>query len=399
MARTARDAGRDTGRRLRGVDAARGVALLGMMSVHVMPAVGDDGGTTTAHLLMSGRAAALFAVLAGVGLALATGGTRPPSGLELKAARRALVARAGIVAFVGCTLGLVETPAAIILVYYGVFFVVVLPFLGLRLRVLVVLAVGAAVVVPVLSHLARQVLDPPTRTNPTFDALEHPGRLLSELTLTGYYPALPWLAYLLTGLAVGRLVLRSSRVAVGLVGVGLALAVGAKALSWLLLHPLGGLDRLATAVPPGSSVETYGLDRSLEIGLFGTTPTTSWWWLGVSAPHASTALDLAHTTGTSLAVLGVALLVSRVVRLPLPPLAAAGSMTLTLYSLHVVALGQGWGPDDPTTLLVVHAAIALVVASLWRPLVGRGPLEALAAAADRSARAKVTAAHDSSQDV
>ena len=29
--------------------------------------------------------------------------------------------------------------------------------------------------------------------------------MLAELTFTGYYPAVPWLAYLLVGLALGRL--------------------------------------------------------------------------------------------------------------------------------------------------------------------------------------------------
>jgi uncharacterized membrane protein len=373
-------------RRLTGVDAARGVALVGMMSVHIVPAVGDDGTVATAYLLVSGRAAALFALLAGVGLALATGARRPYQGRRLWAARGGVVARAVVVAAVGLVLGTFETPVAVILVYYGVFFVVTTPFLGLRARTLAVCAATAALVVPVVSHLLRPDLPPRERGSPTFDSLGDPAGLLTQLTLTGYYPALPWLAYLLTGLAVGRLALGSARVQVTVLAVGAALAAGAKALAWLLLHPLGGYEALAASVPPGSTVDLYGLDRSLDIGLFGTTPTTSWWWLTVASPHASTPLDLAHTTGTSLVVLGALLLAARVVAPVLFPLAAAGSMTLTLYSVHVVAVGEGWGPDDPTTLWLVHAVLALVVASLWRPLVGRGPLERATAAADRRVR-------------
>ena len=66
-------------RRLAGVDAARGLALIGMMSVHLfrMP-YGPDA--PLARELVSGRSAALFAVLAGVGIALATGGTQPVVG-------------------------------------------------------------------------------------------------------------------------------------------------------------------------------------------------------------------------------------------------------------------------------------------------------------------------------
>lgn len=48
--------------RLLGLDAARGVALLGMMAVHALLLVDDDGNPTTAFTLAAGRSAALFAV-------------------------------------------------------------------------------------------------------------------------------------------------------------------------------------------------------------------------------------------------------------------------------------------------------------------------------------------------
>ena len=66
------------GRRLQAVDAARGVALIGMMAVHVLPATDAAGDISWAHELARGRASAAFAVLAGVAIALSTGGTTPP---------------------------------------------------------------------------------------------------------------------------------------------------------------------------------------------------------------------------------------------------------------------------------------------------------------------------------
>ena len=82
-------------RRLAGVDAARGLALIGMMSVHLfrMP-YGPDA--PLARELVSGRSAALFAVLAGVGDRPGHGGTSPWSGHRLSRGRRALAARAGL---------------------------------------------------------------------------------------------------------------------------------------------------------------------------------------------------------------------------------------------------------------------------------------------------------------
>ena len=50
--------------RLLGVDAARGLALAGMVVVHVTPGTPDDEPVPLGDVLASGRASALFAVLA-----------------------------------------------------------------------------------------------------------------------------------------------------------------------------------------------------------------------------------------------------------------------------------------------------------------------------------------------
>ena len=75
--------------------------------------------------------------------------------------------------------------------------------------------------------------------------------------------------------------------------------------------------------------------------MFGQTPVDgSWAWLLVVAPHTTTPFDLAQTIGTSLFVIGVCLGVVGPGRRPAGTRVAivfgAGTMTLTLYSLHVV---------------------------------------------------------------
>src|SRR5215207_11111618 len=100
-------AGRSVPGRLHGIDAARGLALLGMMATHLLPTFEANASLTPTWigLTFSGRAAALFAVLAGVGLALSTGKEKPPAGAELWAARRGIAMRALVIAAVGLTLG------------------------------------------------------------------------------------------------------------------------------------------------------------------------------------------------------------------------------------------------------------------------------------------------------
>ena len=72
--------------RLVGVDVARCLALLGMVATHVLAERDPDGSLTTAQWLAGGRASALFAVLAGVSLALMTGRSTPVRGPERVAA-------------------------------------------------------------------------------------------------------------------------------------------------------------------------------------------------------------------------------------------------------------------------------------------------------------------------
>jgi hypothetical protein len=364
------------------------LALLGMMAVHVLPAVAPDGGATTAHLIAGGRSAATFAVLAGVGLALLTGGTRPVGGRRYAGAAAGLVVRALAIAAVGLAIGAADSGLAVILAYYAVLFLLAIPLLPLRATPLMAIGLAVAVLVPVISHAIRADARLPfDGRNPTFATLlEVPGDFPSALLLTGYYPALAWVAYLCAGLAVGRLPLRERRTASWLLGGGVTLAVAASTVSSVLLGPLDGRDRIAATVS-----DPTGLDNSLELGLYGNTPTTTWWWLAVDAPHSSTPLDLLHTTGVALGLLGALLLlasVARPARVLLAPLAAAGSMTLSLYSAHVLLVASDLLPDDRETSYVVQVCAALVLALLWRHFLGRGPLErAIALLADPVRRA------------
>jgi uncharacterized membrane protein len=363
--------------RLIGVDAARGVALLGMMAVHVLPLADADGSASTPYLIAGGRSAALFAVLAGVGLALASGGTRPPRGRAWAAAAVGTLVRAALIGAIGLIVGMADSGVAVILVYYAVLFVLAIPLLPLSARILTPLAAVLAVGVPILSYAVRPSLNPPDRGNPTLSSvLGDPVGTLQTLLVTGYYPALAWTAYLCAGLAVGRLPLRSIATAWWLAGVGITLAVAASVTSALLLGPFGGADALRGTLSPGTD-----LGQLLDSSFYGNTPTTSWWWLAIDTPHSTTPLDLLHTIGTSLAVLGGMLLLARVIAPLLTPLAAAGSMTLTLYSAHVLLLSTPFLPADATRSYVLQVVAVLVIATLWRSTGRRGPLEALVAAA------------------
>lgn len=388
MATTSRTArGRAAPPRLTGVDAARGLALLGMMATHVLPTFGSDAQLTPTWvgLAFSGRASALFAVLAGIGLALSTGKERPLEGPELWAARRGIALRALVVAAVGLTLGGLEVNIAVILVHYALLFLCVLPFLGLPAKRLWGLAAVWLLATPVLAYLLRPWLlaaEPPLRLghNPGWEDLATPARLLGDVFLTGYYPVLQWLAYLLIGLAIGRLALSTAAVPLLLLAAGSIAAVLAKWLSLVLMEDWGG--RAALQEQLGDPA--YPLASLLQVNLAGIDQSGSAWWLASSAPHSGTTLDLLHTSGVAAAVVGLCLLLGRLadwVQLDLLlPLRGAGALTLSLYTAHVWLMASLYGRPLPAGWSVegvywAQALAALVIGGVFAALSWRGPLE------------------------
>ena len=357
--------------RLIGIDAARGLALIGMMAVHILPSRDLDDSVSTAYFIASGRSAALFAVLAGVGLALANGRTEPPVGEKLRAAKAATLVRAGVIGLIGLVLGELNSGVAVILVNYGFLFLGGALLLGLQARSLLGLGSIWIVLGPVLSHLLRMRLPAPDLGVPGFDMLAQPSLLLREILFTGYYPVFSWMAYLWIGMGLGRLNLRVHAVRVLFIGV--AMAVGSKVGSWFLLGPFRGSQFL----------------EELPIQFFGVTPPTTWWYLAVSTPHSATPFDLAHTIGTSLFVVGLCLLIARLVNW----IAAAGAMTLSLYTFHVGALATGAGKENRLSLFVIHAAAAIAFGLIWRHFVGRGPLETMTSNVAQTAREAIVTRH------
>lgn len=369
--------------RVVGLDVARALALVAMMATHILPAFDGDA-VSTSQQVAGGRASALFAVLAGVSVAVMSGRTSPHRGRQRVATSAGLAARALLVALAGLVLAEVDSGIAVILTYYGLLFLLALPFLGLRARELAALSGALLVGVPALSHLLRPHLPPPSMRSPAFDSLADPAGVLAELALTGYYPVLPWAAYLLAGMAVGRLDLTRTRSAVELAVLGAWLAVAATFASTVLTGREGVRRALLdTYQGPGLS---RPMDQMLDRGFYGTTPTGSGWWLAVDAPHTATPFDLAHTTGTSLLVIGVALLAGRVLPQLFSVAFGAGAMTLTLYSAHVLVRADGWWDGDDVSTFVGQAVAVLAVGAAVRVARRRGPLEALVAAAQERVR-------------
>lgn len=375
--------------RLIGVDVARGIALIGMMAIHILDGFDENFQPTLAWTILSGTSAGLFALLAGISLTFTAGRMTPLTGRALTAAKASLAVRAIIILSIGLLLASLNPPAAIILAYYGTLFLMAVPLLGQGPRVLAAAALGFAVLGPIFMQAVRDQLPNLDGVDPTFASLvTMPAATVSDLLVGGSYPAIPWMAYVCAGLALGRLDLGSHAVQVRVALGGLGLAVGSWLVSALLMGPLGGSARLLESTP---WLGAEGIRDVQTWGPLPTLPTTSWWWLAILSPYSSTPMELLNTIGIAAVVLGAMLILANKAPAALMPLAAMGGMTLTLYSAHLVVLATGFLQNRTVVALAIHTVVAALFAIIWRNVTAgkQGPLERLVSSGANRARKRV----------
>ncbi|MFL1429525.1 MULTISPECIES: heparan-alpha-glucosaminide N-acetyltransferase domain-containing protein [unclassified Nocardiopsis] len=388
--------------RIDGIDAARALAVFGMFTVHLgvdsMGLLSPEGYAWDLHSIVRGNSSALFAFLAGLSLAMTTGRTRPLEGERLFGSVVRIITRAVLIALLGLILDMMAVPVAIILTYYGGFFLLSLPLVKLRSGALWAVAGVLAVVGPPLSFVIREAFyNPPVPREAAVGSF-------AEFFLTGYYPAVTFMVYVIAGMAVGRLDLTATAVRLKLlVGGAVAAACGYLG-SWIALGPLGGMERLMEArahvlfgtplsaiTDPGDLEELRYLVNDEAESISGQVPTDSWWWLAVNTPHTGTTFEMLEAVGQGLVVLVLCMWLCDRARLVMYPLTSVGRMPLTVYTGHLVAIAliiSVAGPDFHTPWLLEKFILwSLILATVWRLVVGRGPAEIiLGEAADGSAR-------------
>jgi uncharacterized membrane protein YeiB len=336
--------------RVVGLDVARALAVFGMFGAHV--GVTDDLELSPSTWLdiVWGRSSILFAVLAGISIALLSGRTVPVTGDDLVRARLRILVRAAWVFLIGGVLEALGADLDVILCVYAVLFVLALPFLqSSRRNLLIAAGVLAVVTPPLLVVLAQFIV--------ANGADEAP---FPELAVTGFYPALIWWTFILVGLAVGRSDLGSRRVRATL----LALGAGLTALGY-------GAGWVTTQWWAGGRISEGPWEGAERPGQWDSS------WLSGAAPHSGTTFEIVGSVGFALMIIAVCLVLAE--RLPTVtfPLAAVGSMALSVYTAQVVAISIIGADNEDNRPWLAFVLVTLLLATLWRLTLGRGPLERL----------------------
>lgn len=318
--------------------------MLGMFAVHTGAMAWEFRwlDPTSWTELAWGNSSATFAVLAGVAVAILSGRTRPLDGVPLVQARMRILVRAALIFVVGGVLVALGSGLVVIVEFYALYLAMTLPFLRVPWWALAATGIGWILVMPTV----RLLLESLVWTHGTQSALV-------DFTITGFYPALTWFGYTLVGMAIGRLPLETWWARVGIIGAGVVL-VATSNLAAAALAPI---------VP--------GVTTTLGPLLPSTDPGS----LLVAEGHSGSAFDLASSAGIACIVIGVCVAAQRWLRWPLLPVAAIGSMSLTAYTIHVIAFLVI--PDlgvDPWSWVQLSLAVA-IACTLWRALLPKGPLE------------------------
>ncbi|MEI5520506.1 DUF418 domain-containing protein [Streptomyces brasiliscabiei] len=379
--------GPSTGR-LVGVDLARALAVFGMYVVHIGPPLSATTGVAGWIRYMSdGHSSVLFATLAGFSLMLLAGRREPRTGQAGRQARARIAIRAVILLALGTVLAM-EYGGVIILGFYGVYFLLALPLVRLGARTLAIIAAAFALVAPQLAFVLTSLLSPSVQQSVnTYDPLRHLGEVgVLDLLLTGFYPALTWMSFVIAGMALGRLDLSRGTVQKRLAALGAALTAAAYGLS-LLLAGKGALRSLAEDGPSSGGSGSMSADA-------GAFPDMSASFLLKAGPHSGTTFDIIGSVGIAiLVIVGATVAMDRLPRLrrPAKPVIAVGTMSLTAYVGHFLAQSALSTPAGTATQqswlpVIMYILAAIVFATIWSRFFRRGPLEYLLNAATKPAK-------------
>lgn len=321
-----------------------------MIAAHTVPRPGGLGGE---ELLVDGRPSLLFALVAGVSLGLMTGADAPPPAARRSEHRLRLIIRACVLIAAGVFLWLLPHGIAVILDYYGVMFLLMVPALFLPRAGLAVLAVTALVVAPALRDAVVRAGAPE----------QEPLATLTDYLLTGWYPALLWVPVLAIGLLAARSGLGRRRVRLALVLGGITASVAGYGAGAVLPQlPAGlGLDEVTAEAHSGTVAELLG-SGGLAATIVGLLLMVLDPVDGVGAPRP----------------------VPTVVRTVLEPLRALGRVALTVYVGHVLVIAAlsplgGAGRFDGVvgwSILIVLVVAGVATGLACEALGRRGPLEA-----------------------
>ncbi|HSP60956.1 MAG TPA: acyltransferase family protein, partial [Ornithinimicrobium sp.] len=329
--------------RLVGLDAARGLAIIGMIVVNVGPTNADTV-LERLYLLPFGRASVLFVVVAGLGMGLLLQGR---SGRVLW---RALIWRVLLLLVLGLGLQTLTQRVSVILSTYALLFLLAPLLWRLSTRALV-LVTGVLLVAGPVWIVTHDVVSPGIHAQEGVGLTTPPVEALHSLLVTGPYPLASWTVPFLVGLILARLDLWNA----------------------------GVLRRLAVW---GAVAAVVGfLVADVAYAALGARADHGWLRLLTGVAHGQMPLWLVSATGGGVFVVALCLRLCRRTGRPLHRLGVLGTYALSIYVAHVLVLAVLPPPEGLLSFPVGAAVSATMILAFyllglaWGRTGSPGPLE------------------------
>lgn len=262
-------------KRIIGVDVARALAVFGMVIVNFKLVLGGHGSSWLRGLvgILEGKAAATFVVLAGIGIGLITRSAFEDQA-KMKGLRIRMIKRATIL-FI-CGLSYIVIWPADILHFYGVYMIITLFFINKSDSQIILGVVGITLAFPLL------LLTFDYEQGWDFKAMEYQGfwtfnGFIRNLFYNGFHPVIPWTAFMLYGLWLGRQGLHRSSYVKRIFWTSLVVFISTQSVSWILMKSVQEEDAIhllsTSPMPPmpfymlsGISVATFVIASCIRIG-------------------------------------------------------------------------------------------------------------------------------------
>lgn len=348
--------------RITGYDFARGLAILGMIIVNfktVMVVPTADSILYQILELLSGKAAALFVVLAGVGMTLMhQSAVRKKNPIQIRKVKISLLKRSVFLFVIGLSYYFIWP--ADILHYYGLYLAIGVIFISSSRQWLINISVALAIAFSfmVLHFDYEKGWDWNTLEYLDFFTLQG---FFRNMFFNGFHPVIPWIAFLFTGIWIGRINLKDRAIRVKTRRIAGILFVVTNVVSFMFVHGL-------TALSPSEAEDMKAI--------FGTEPMPPMIFYMLS--------------GSSLAVFVISISVSITEKfqsnLVIKQLISTGQLALTNYFAHVVIgmlgiqlifgeLEQAFSINFVFAYSILFCMLVNVFSHWWKSKYTRGPLE------------------------
>ncbi|MCG7381543.1 DUF418 domain-containing protein [Paenibacillus sp. ACRRY] len=358
---TERENHRGSGRRLLALDAARGLAVIGMFLQHFA--------LNERNAFVAGNTTLLFVLCGGISYSIMA--QRMKERGEAKTIFRSkMLARAVFVDVIGYLLIMLNTPYGIILPAYAAMFVLGLVLINRSTRVLVYTTVALWIFAPPLMILGMSYFS---------------GNYLLQDMAGGPISALALAPAFVAGMTIARFNLTNKRIAMTLVCAGFIMLIIGKLLAIYVLPDLTtSFEDWLVRVQPSSPtpIDEYAIWPN------NVTPPLIWHMLLQTAPHTASSFQMMIGVGIAFLVIGLAFLIPRKISVILTPFASVGRVALTMYAAQFIIvwvltlLGIDYGLGEVPLGDLIIIIITLLIGSLIA-LMPNGPLESMMRCFDR----------------